>query len=65
VLWSPRKIREANTRLAIKERDKEQEKVAIARRKVKRATTKLKKEQQLAQRKADREKAKRERKRRL
>ncbi len=61
VLWSPRKIREANTRLAIKERDKEQEKVAIAQRKVNRATTKLKKEQQLAQRKADREKAKRDR----
>ena len=58
VFWSPRKIREANTRLAIKERDKEQEKVAIAQRKVDRANNKLSKEKETERKRVEREDAK-------
>ncbi|KAF1964428.1 hypothetical protein BU23DRAFT_492649, partial [Bimuria novae-zelandiae CBS 107.79] len=51
VLWSPRKIREANTRLAIKERDKEQEKIN-------RASNKLAKEKEAKRKRVKREESK-------
>jgi membrane protein involved in colicin uptake len=58
VLWSPRKIREANTRLAIKEREAEEEKVAKAQRKVDRANNKLEKEKEAEKKRVGKEETK-------
>jgi hypothetical protein len=58
VLWSPRKIREANTRLAIKEREEEEERVAKAQRKVDRANKKLKNKKEAERKRVEREKKK-------
>jgi hypothetical protein len=54
VLWSPRKIREANARLAIKNREEEEERVAKARRKVDRANKKLEGEKEAERKRVER-----------
>ncbi|KAF2819666.1 hypothetical protein CC86DRAFT_306904 [Ophiobolus disseminans] len=58
VFWSPRKIREARAREAVKEQEQHQEQLAKANRKELRAAAKLYKEQQKEEKRVERERAK-------
>ncbi|KAK1920285.1 hypothetical protein P3342_002581 [Pyrenophora teres f. teres] len=62
VLWSPRKIREANTRLGIKEREEKEEKLRIDTRKAQQAINKLERENKAKSVERERNKVDRENK---
>jgi hypothetical protein len=55
VLWSPRKIREANTRQGIKEREEKEERLRIDARKAQQALNKTEKEKEAERKRVDRE----------
>ena len=63
VFWSPRKLREARARDAVKEREAHEEKLAKASRKELQAAAKLLREQEAEERRVAREDAKRVRER--